>query len=134
MKWLLVTVLGAALTLSFGCSDDNGSSGNAPEATVDSTADERREFIDEAEAKLDELRDKADELSQKADDTSSDDARREIDEQINGLQDRIGDAEAKLKEVRESSDDEWSRRKDDVEEALRDAENVINRIADQLGL
>jgi uncharacterized coiled-coil DUF342 family protein len=134
MKWLLITVLAAALSLSFGCSNDSGSSGNAPEATVDSTADERREFIDDAEAKLDKLRDRADELSKKADNVSTDDARAEINEQIDGLQGRIADAEARLKEVRDSSGDEWKKRKDDAEEALRDAEDIINKMAEKLGL
>jgi chromosome segregation ATPase len=117
-----VIVLAAATGLA--CSDD-GTGGDT------NAASEREEFIQDVEDRLSELQS---DLEQARDDLASGDATQEAEQRVEDLEQRIDEIESELEQVRNASDDEWEALKEDLEETMRDAEDLAGEIGSELGV
>jgi chromosome segregation ATPase len=97
----------------------------------DDTASERDEFVQDAENRIADLRA---ELENIRDDLASGDAGQEVKEQADNLEDRLHDAEAELDDLRAAHDDEWEDLKAGFNDAIGEADALIDDIAEELGL
>ena len=111
--------------LALGCSDDDGSGSNG------NAANEREEFIQDAEDRIAELRAELEEIRQ---DIAEGDAGAEVEEQADALESRVQEAEAELDEIRNASDDEWEDLKDSAEQTLDDAGDLVEEIGSEIGI
>jgi predicted nucleic acid-binding Zn-ribbon protein len=123
---LILPAICAALLLGLACSDDD-----SDDAGNGDSASERDQFIQDAEEKLADLRAELDDVRN---DLASGEASDEVEEQADNLEDRIHDAEAELNDIRASSDDEWEALKAKFNDAVGEADALIEDLGDDIGV
>ena len=125
MSVIALTAVCAALFFGLACSDDDNDAGGGD------GANERDDFIQDAEDRIADLRAELEEIR---DDLASSDAGREIEEQADNLEGRIQDAEAELDDIRAANEDEWQDLRAAFDAAIGEAGALIGDLGAELGL
>ena len=120
LRLIAATTLCLGALLGAACSDDGDGNGEGRDA-----------FIQDAEDQISKLRTELEELR---DDIATGDAGAEIDQQASAIEQRIDDAESELDGIRASSDDEWESLKGEFDEAIGEADSLLDDIGIELGL
>ena len=120
LRLIAATTLCLGALLGAACSDDGDGNGEGRDA-----------FIHDAEDQISKLRAQLEELR---DDIATGDAGAEIDKQASAIEQRIDDAESELDGIRASSDDEWESLKGEFDEAIGEADSLLDDIGIELGL